>query len=46
MIKNEKQSFKYARSLNVADAVHSIRSLYKLLSSYLNIDIFGTLSNI
>ena len=24
----------YARILNVSDAVHSIRSLYKLLSSY------------
>ena len=24
----------YARTLNVSDAVHSIRSLYKLLGSY------------
>ena len=28
------QSTKYARILNVSDAVHSIRSLCKLLSSY------------
>ena len=30
----KKQSAEYARILNVFDAVHSIRSLYKLLSSY------------
>ena len=30
----KKQSAEYARILNVSDAVHSIRSLYKLLSSY------------
>ena len=30
----KKQGGKYARILNVSDAVHSIRSLYKLLSSY------------
>ena len=30
----EKQSAEYARILNVSDAVHSIRSVYKLLSSY------------
>ena len=30
----KKQSSEYARILNVSDAVHSIRSLYKLLSSY------------
>ena len=30
----KKQSAEYARILNVLDAVHSIRSLYKLLSSY------------
>ena len=29
-----KQSCKYARILNVPNPVHSIRSLYKLLSSY------------
>ena len=29
-----KQSFEYARIPNVSDAVHSIRSPYKLLSSY------------
>ena len=30
----EKQSAEYVRILNVSDAVHSIRSLYKLLTSY------------
>ena len=30
----KKQSADYARILNVSDAVHSIRSLYKLLSRY------------
>ena len=30
----KKQSAEYARILNVFDAVHSVRSLYKLLSSY------------
>ena len=30
----KKQSAECARILNVSDAVHSIRSLYKLLSSY------------
>ena len=29
----KKRSAEYARILNVSDAVHSIRSLYKLLSS-------------
>ena len=29
-----KQKVEYARILNVSDAVHSMRSLYKLLSSY------------
>ena len=29
-----KQSSEYARILNVSNTVHSIRSLYKLLSSY------------
>ena len=51
MIKNygiylKKQSAKFARILNVPDAALTIRSLYKLLSTYLNIDIFRTLSNI
>ena len=31
---NWKKSAKYARILNVSDTVNSIRSLYKLLSSY------------
>ena len=30
----KKQSAEYVRILNVSDAVHSIRSLYNLLSSY------------
>ena len=38
-----KQSSKYARILNVSDAVHSRRSPYKLLSTYSNRDIFRTL---
>ena len=42
----KKQSAEYARILNVSDAVHSIRSLYKLLSSYRDRDVFRTLSNI
>ena len=43
----KKQSTEYARSiLNVSDAVHSTRSLYKLLSSYRDRDVFRTLSNI
>ena len=41
-----KQSSKYARSLNVSDAVHSRRSSYKLLRSYSNRDIFRTLPNV
>ena len=51
MIKNDgiylkMQSAKFARILNVPDAAPTISSLYKLLGSYLNIDIFRTLSNI
>ena len=42
----KKQSAEYARILNVSDAVHSIKSLYKLLSSYQNRGLFRTLSNI
>ena len=30
----KKPSAEYAKILNVSDAVHSIRSLYKLLHSY------------
>ena len=33
-LKKQQQSAEYARIMNVLDAVHSIRSLYKLLSSY------------
>ena len=42
----KKQGIEYVRILNVSDPVHSIRSLYKLLSSYRDRDIFRTLSNI
>ena len=42
----KKQSPEYARILNVSDAVHSIRSLYKLQNSYHNRYVFTTLSNI
>ena len=41
-----KQSAEYVKILNVSGAVHSIRSLYKLLSSYRDKDLFRTLSNI
>ena len=41
-----KNSSEYARILNVFDAVHSIRSLYKLLRCYRDGDIFKTLWNI
>ena len=41
----KKQSTGYARILNVSLAVHSIRSLYKLQSSYRDRDVFRTLSN-
>ena len=39
----KKQSAEYARILNVSDTVHSIRSLYKLLSSYRSRGVFKTL---
>ena len=42
----KKESAEYDRILNESDAVDSIRSLYKLLSSYRDRDIFRTLSNI
>ena len=42
----KKQGAEYARILDVSDAVHSIRSLYKLLSSYRDRDVFRTQSNI
>ena len=41
-----KQSAQYARILDVLDVVYSVRSLYKLLSSYGDRDLFRTLSNI
>ena len=42
----KKLSTEYARILNMPDAVHSIRSLYKLMSIYGDKDLFRTLSNI
>ena len=42
----KKQSAEYARILNVSHAVHSRRSLYKLLSSYGDRDVIRTLSTI
>ena len=45
-IYQEKQSAEYARILDVSDAVHSIKSLYKLLSSYQGREVFRTLLNI
>ena len=33
-LKKKKQSAEYARIPNVSDAIHSLRSLYKLLSIY------------
>ena len=41
-----KQSPDYAKILNASDAVHSIRSLYKLLRNYRERNVFKTLSNI
>ena len=42
----KKQRSEYVRILNVSYGVHSIRSLYKLLSSYQDRAVFRTLSNI
>ena len=43
----KKQSTEYPRIiLNVSDTAHSIRSLFKLLSSYRDKDLFITVSNI
>ena len=42
----QKHGAEYSRILNVSEAVHSTRSLYKLLSSYRDRDVFRTLSNI
>ena len=40
----KRQSAEYTRILNVSDAVHSIKSLYKLLSSCRQRDVFRILS--
>ena len=42
----KKQSAEHARILDVPDAVYSITSLYELLYSYQNRDLFRTLLNI
>ena len=42
----KKRSAEYALILNVSDSVHSIRSLYKLLSSYQDRVVFRTLSKV
>ena len=44
--KKKKQSVEYPRIMNVSNAVHSIRSLYKLLSSYRERDVVKARSNI
>ena len=41
-----KNSAKYARILNASDAVHSIRSLHKLLSSYRDRRIQNTVKHL
>ena len=41
-----KQSSQYARILNVFDAVHRIKSLYKKVSGYWDKGVFRTLPNI
>ena len=42
----KKQSVEYARIRNVSDAVHSIRSQYKLLSSYRDRRIQNTVKHL
>ena len=42
----KKQSAEYVRILNMSDAVHSIRSLYKLLSSYQDRHIQNTVKHL
>ena len=41
-----KQSSKRARILNASDAVHIIRSLFKVLSNFQDKSVFRTLLNI
>ena len=41
-----KLSSEYSGILNVSDVVHSIRSMYKVLSNYRDRGVFRTLSNI
>ena len=42
----KKQSAEYVRILNVSDIVHSISSLYKLLSSYQDRHIQNTVKHL
>ena len=42
----KRQSAEYVRILNVPDAMHSIRSLYKLHSSYPDSDIQKTVKHL
>ena len=42
----KKQSAGYARILNVSDAVHNIRSLYKLLTNYRDRRIQNTVKHL
>ena len=42
----KKQSAEYATIMNVSDAAHSKRSLYKLVRRYRDRGVFRTLSNI
>ena len=45
-IYQEKLSTEYARFLDISDAVHSIKSLYKLLSDCRDKEVFRILSKI
>ena len=43
---NNRQGSEYAKVLNVSDAIHSVRSLYKLLRSDRGRSVFRAVSNI
>ena len=42
----KKQGSEYLKTANVSDKVHSIKLLYKILSSYQDRGVFRTLPNI
>ena len=42
----KKNGSEYVKTANVSDEVHSIKLLYKILSSYQDRGVFRTLSNI